>query len=421
MTTITAPTQESKGLSGVAPATSAAHGAPLTHRVYDNFDQLFAWREEWDALVHATGDDLFASFDWCRIWWKHYGFARNLQVHLLHAGDELVGVFPLFDEKLRLGPFAVRTVRLLACDHSVTTCGLACRSEYLDAAIKKIVDQLDQTIFWDFLHFGPLPGYCEYREALAAGLRQCDSISEVDDQPEGGPHIIFYLPADFETYLEGMPTGERSNIRRRERKLQDLHPRTMLACDDDLDMHFDVFMQQHQAQWKSEGHLGHFGDWPRAVEFHKEMARELLRLDRLQLLRIDTDHGAVGYQYNYLFGKRVYWILGSRSADTRWDSASPGQRLHCATVRLAMAEGRTEIDAMRGMYEYKVRMGGVVKQLQSVTAISRRRGSALRVRGFRACARLLHLLYYRIWFGRLAPHFPYLERPLWTKWIRSRL
>jgi hypothetical protein len=34
---------------------------------------------------------------------------------------------------------------------------------------------------------------------------------------------------------------------------------------------------------------------------------------------------------------------------------------------------------------------------------------------------LLHLLYYRIWFSRIAPHLPLPRRPLWRIWMRSHL
>ncbi|MBI1826298.1 MAG: GNAT family N-acetyltransferase [Planctomycetes bacterium] len=396
-------------------------GMPIRHSVHHDFDELSSNREAWDDLVQATGDDLFASYDWCRIWWKHYEFNRRLQIHLFHCGDELVGVFPLFEERLRLGPFALNAVRLVGCDHSVTTCGFACLPEHLNTAVHHIVQHLQKNIRWDALHFGPLAGYSEYREKLATSLRERKEVRHVEDGADDGPHIIFPLPENFDAYVESLPGGERSNLRRREKKLQELNPKAQLAHVDEVDSHLRTFMEQHREQWHREGKLGHFGDWPRSVEFHLEMAHTLDSLGRLQLLRIDTGHGCVGYQYNYLFGRRIYWILGSRSADTRWDTLSPGQRLHCVTLRLAFEAGRTEIDAMKGMYEYKIRLGGVVKHLQSVTAISRRMGSALRLKCFRIAARAVHILYYRLWFCRFAAYFPRLQRPLWTLWIRSRL
>jgi hypothetical protein len=74
-----------------------------------------------------------------------------------------------------------------------------------------------------------------------------------------------------------------------------------------------------------------------------------------------------------------------------------------------------------GHYEYKLRLGAEEHPLRRVvisrrSALSRWR-SALLLRW----ADLLHLLYYRGWFLKLAPRLGRSGRPLWGWWIRSRV
>ena len=80
-----------------------------------------------------------------------------------------------------------------------------------------------------------------------------------------------------------------------------------------------------------------------------------------------------------------------------------------------------QIDGLRGFYDYKIRLGGQVLQLQSVAAIHEGNGSRLRARIARCGFRLLDRFYYRLWFCHVAPQLPYLRRPLWSVWLRSRM
>ena len=396
--------------------------ADLRHSVYGSFAEAHDLQPAWDRFVESAGGDIFSTFDWCEVWWRHYGQRRRLQIHVFWDQGGIVAVLPLFWERLRLGPLSVRLVRVVGCDHSVTTCQPVIRLNCIADVMRSVIDGLDQMFRWDLLHFGPLPGYYSQRCPLAETLHRCRSVAEVLCCGDEGPHIVFDLPETYQAYLAGLSSNERHNIRKRELRLDQKHRRdVVIATPDDAARAFGEFVRQHQSQWQGRGQLGHFRDWPGALAYHHEMAVTQARHGRLLLLQYDVDGTNLGYQYNYRFGSRLHWILTSRTLDPKWDWCSPGRLLHCATVKAATDAGARQIDAMRGLYDYKLRLGGKVLQLQSVAAIHRGFGSWVRVWAARHAARMLHLLYYRICFGRLAPRFPYLRRPLWRTWIRSRI
>lgn len=394
----------------------------LQHCVYTDFRQVTDLQQAWDACVEAGGADVFSTYDWCNVWWQHYGYGRRLQIHLFRQGSRIVAVFPLFWERLWLGPLSVRVVRIVGSDHSVTTCGLPVCPGKMRETVKAVVKELDRSWAWDLLYFGPLSGYFTQRAALAEALRGCSSIGEAVADGNVGPHICFDLPRTYEMYLDTLSSNERHNIRKRERRLnkkQDLCVGIVTPAQ--LTEAFGDFVRQHQTQWQHQGQMGHFDDWPGARAFHYDVARAQSRRGRLMLVQLRAGGETLGYQYNYRFARRVHWILTSRTLNSAWTYYSPGRLLHCAVVRAAIESKVRQIDAMRGLYDYKLRLGGLVLQLQSVAATHEGFSRWLRVGIARHGFRLLDRFYYRIWFCRLAPRLPYLQRSLWSVWIRSRI
>ena len=416
-----APTRPS-GEFAAPDDTKAPIKRALAHSVHFGFDEVTHFQPEWDRSVEEYGGDLFSTFDWCRIWWRHYGDDRQLEIHLFHDGDRLVGVFPLFRETLRFGWISARLIRLLGCDHSVTTCGFVVDSERTSEVVSSLMARITNGPAWDMIHLGPLPGYFPGREAFAKAFLAQPSVGSATASADEGPQIVFDLPESYDAYLAGLTARERNNIRSRKRKLEKTHSVIeSVATGEDILTWFDSFVAQHQRQWQTQKQLGHFRDWPGATAFHRELATTLGPLDRLRLLSLDVDGKPAGYQYNYQFGSRVHWVLGSRDHASNWDQYSLGRHLHCATVERSIAEGATQIDAMKGMYDYKVQLGGRIVGLQSISIVRRSATASVRVRCTRFLARALHLVYYRIWFNRVVSRFPSLRRPLWRRWIRSRI
>lgn len=389
----------------------------LAHDVADDFADLEPIRNEWDAFVERIGGDLFATYDWCAVWWRHYGNKRRLHVHILRdgPGGAIVAVLPLFSERLRVGPFALRVVRLVGCDHSVTSVAPAIEMPHARQVLRAVVDHVSQTGSWDVLQLGPLPGYFEYAEQLALDLRAC-GVGDVD-VVDREPHMYFDVAASFEAFLDNLSTKERRNVRRDERKLDERGAvvRELVRDRRELWGAFEAFIEMHQAHWRGLGCLGHFADWPGAVAFHRDMAERQLDRGRLMLSRVRVGDETVASEYSYAFGKRVHWILGARR------EGAPGRVGFCGLVRHACDSGLTLIDAMRGSYEYKRLLGAKVAPQRSIVALRGGAMSSLRYRAMRAAARCLDLAYYRVYFSRLAPKLPVTPGPLWRSWIRSRL
>jgi CelD/BcsL family acetyltransferase involved in cellulose biosynthesis len=164
--------------------------------------------------------------------------------------------------------------------------------------------------------------------------------------------------------------------------------------------------------WNRRGRLGHFVDWPGISAFYHEIARCLFEQGSVALVQVRANGELIASEFGSCFGRRLHWLIGGRRPDA---SSRIG---FCSLLRIALCNSVTQIDALGGYYHYKARLGAAVLQLRSVTAIHRGFMSGLRACSAHQITRLLHLLYYRIWFGRFAQRFPRWQRPLWRSWIR---
>ena len=91
-----------------------------------------------------------------------------------------------------------------------------------------------------------------------------------------------------------------------------------------LEEEFETFVEQHSAQWMAEGRPGHFGAWPRALEFNRELVRTQGALGRVRFSRILADDKVVSNQYVFAFGDSYFWELPARAMGPKWDRLSLG-------------------------------------------------------------------------------------------------
>jgi len=410
-------TRRPDAVAGSAAAKSVpAGGLVAVH--HTSFADVESLRDEWDAFVERIGGDLFSTFDWCRVWWQHYDKGRSL--HLVVVRDEpegaIAAVLPFFAERIWIGPFPLRALRLVGCDHSVTSVAPAVDPPRISEVLSHAFEWLESKVPWDIIQLGPLPGYFEAREQLQATFRKVPAVADIELRPTE-PHMWFDLPASFDEFLAALSTKERRNARRDERKLEEQGEitREVVTNRASLDEAFDIFIDMHQAHWKAQGCLGHFADWPRAVAFHKDMVHRMFDLDRLMLSRVRIDGDTIASEYSYVFGRRAHWILAARQPGV------PGRIGFCGLVRHACERGAVQVDAMRGYYDYKRLLGAKQEPQYSLVAVRRGTLPKLRFALFRVAARFLDLAYYRLYFSRVAPKLPWTPSPLWRSWIRSRV
>ncbi len=414
-------------MTSTSSATSAASAgtpsAALAATVVSTFDNTEICREEWDQFVLRAGGDIYLSYDWCRLWWQFYGGTRQLAIFTFRVQREMVGLVPIFIDRVWLGPVWLRIARVVGSDFGLGLFDPPLDTEWADPACQILLTQLDRRYHCDAVLFNALSGLRTAVGALRRASRTDGCSYTLHQDAVRGPHTLFFLPRTFDEYLAGLDKRQRGNYRRDVNLLQKtLGFRSDIAgADGGLAGDFAGFQQQHAEQWAAEGRLGHFGDWPQAGEFHAALVQAHRALGRVRLVRLIVNGTIAAYQYCYAFGDCLHWFLTARLTGPQWDRFGLGRMGMLKMIETAIAEGKRRIEAGPAHYGYKVQLGGTEVPLHSLLFAAPRWGTRVRVGGFTWLARLLHLVYYKLWFMRLAPRLPLRRRPLWRIWIRSRL
>jgi CelD/BcsL family acetyltransferase involved in cellulose biosynthesis len=402
----------------------ALNDAPLLRSVVAaSFDELVQMRDAWDGLVEAVRGDVYFTYDWCRIWWRHYGQGRQLRVFLFHAGSELVGIVPLVVERLWVGPLSIRLARLLGTDCTPVVLHPPVRPEHAVTAFHTVIERSLHEFACDTVSFARLSGEFTTPEDLRRACGAGEPEARIVLDRAVTTHTVFSLPASFDAYLAGLSRNERGTFRREERRLAECGPITLRhhRAPDDIDAAFDRLAALHAEQWRQEGKLGHFQDWPRSSEFTRGLLQTFSACGRAEIAEIAVGEVTVAMQLNLRFGDGACWRLAARSTDPDWEQRGIGRVALVKQIESAITEGIGRIEAGSGHYPYKLRLGGVEYPLQSLLIAPNRWWPRLKTRILGAYADVLNLAYYRIWFCRLAPRLPLPRRPLWNSWIRTRL
>ncbi len=393
-------------------------------KLFRSFEELAPLREQWDNLAMSVGSEIFLTYDWCRIWWKYYGANRDLRVWVFQKGTDLVGIIPLFIETIWLGPVRMRAARLLVCDHTLAQFSLPVVSDHLDEVVAGLAEPLLREK-WDILHIGPVAGLYEHYDALRESFRRAFGKTCSVSCKQKQVQTYYFLAETWETQLAGLSKSGRKHIRRSYRELERVmrdRPGGLaweLATAQDVDEAFRGFVDMHQELWTKKGRPGHFGDWPDAFDFHREMAHSQLERGRLRLMRIHWGQRCLAYEYAYKFGDKYFAFLSARSGSRDVADVGLGSVMFAEHIKAAMDENVKCIDDMEAKYDYKLRLGGQLLPMKDIYVVRKQPLCLARMRVFRLLSKLLHLGYFRIWYMRIAPRLPLRRRPLWRMWIRS--
>ena len=84
-------------------------------------------------------------------------------------------------------------------------------------------------------------------------------------------------------------------------------------------------------------------------------------------------------------------------------------------------EGIQLVEAGPGHYDYKMSSGGEEFALRRLIVTRSSMFTRQKTLLFLLWSDLIDIIYYRIWFLKIAPKISFFKFPLWRTWIRTRL
>jgi CelD/BcsL family acetyltransferase involved in cellulose biosynthesis len=404
-------------------ASAPKEEASLTVSVLSSFEETGPLREEWDSFVLSVGGDIYSSYDWCRIWWRHYGSGRELRLFVFRKGSKLVGLAPMFIERIWLGPVNVRIAKRVGSDFVPAVFSLPILTNWSNSIYRQMISDLVEIEKCDAIWFGFLPSEDPSLASMRAVAKGTRGPFVLVRDAVAGVHISFHLPASFDEFVGGLEKRARQNYRRQLNLLKKAFDikQHIVSKPTDAAAQFLAFLAFHTKQWEAEGKPGHFGDWPHSEAFNKDLVTEFAKLDRFRMVNLCADGNAVATQYALTFGPNCHWRLPARTIEKNMSRFGLGVLGLMQLLEQMTLEGVRHVEAGPGHYDYKIQYGGRESDYLSVLVGSNRLDSSVRVRLFLALSDLVHLVYYRIWRLRISPRVQLRRGPLWRTWIRSRM
>lgn len=398
----------------------SSNNGGITVEIYHSFEALADQQQEWDHFMESSGSEIFLTYDWCRTWWKYYSHKRNLAIFIFRDGSEICGLLPLFCEKIWLGLLSTSVVKMVSSDFMPVTINVPIKHEYIDQVVDRLITEVNAQWRWHLFYLGPMCGRYNAQDALTNAFKKRLGQKYHIELKESDVQTYFTVANNWDAQIATLASKQRTNVRRafRETNSKAIEISSQLAAKDTLPQMFDNFVQMHQRHWRAIGQAGHFAAWPFAKEFHREIAEIQFERNRLRLIEVRFNDIPVGYEYLYRLNDTYCWFLNARSdfedsprVDYKWVA------FH-AKIENALKDNVKIIDGMRGMYDYKLLMGGKVVPIKHLFIYSSQFPIKHRVLIFLKLVKFINKLYYRIWRTRLAPKLGYKLTTFWEKWVR---
>jgi CelD/BcsL family acetyltransferase involved in cellulose biosynthesis len=324
---------------------------PATQAI-DIVDRLDSLRDDWTRLAAASGN-VFATWEWNELWWRHYGRGRTLRVALSRGDDDEVdAIVPLFLWSRR----PVRILRLIAHGHG-DLLGPICGRDDTETAARALRQALAAAPY-DVFVGDWVAGDRDWARALRGRVVRST-----------GYPILRFRQDSWAEYLASRSQTFRKRARHRRNRLERDHDVVFRFADaatleDDLDTSFRLHRArfgEHRCQFCGEHET-----------FQREFARLAFERGWLRLLLLEVDGEPVCSEYGFLFQSAYFSYQGGR--DPGWGRESVGFLLELESIRMALEEGVAEYRFLGGEEEYKYRFATEDPRLETVVAAATARG-----------------------------------------------
>lgn len=329
--------------------------APLDVRVVSDERGFDALEQTWLLLQEASPDSsIFLSWNWQRLWWKHYGAERRLRIVVVSDGARVVGLLPLYVESQRKlgGLLEARKLRQIGVggDTAPDDLGALLLPGFESLAVARMIHFLArQCPDWNMLDWSDLPAESTLGSALAeglaqAGLRTSCSWSE--------PISYGDLPSTWDAYRSSLSRNRRETMGRKRRKFEAQAGAGLRVIDSPqaLDAGFEQLARLHQLRWTGRTERPGFST-AQYRGFHLELMHALLRQGQLHLLALEMEGRTIAMLYGMQYKKRFCFFQSG--FDPAYAAFSPGDVLMGLAVEFAILQGCTVFDMLKGDHDYK--------------------------------------------------------------------
>jgi hypothetical protein len=383
---------------------------------YTSFTELESLREEWDTCVLECNSSVYMTYDWCKTWWGFYGRKNELSIQLFFSGKKLIGVLPLYIEKIYFGNISLKVCRLIGANIPPKVFDPPILQEYKSSVLILTMQNILKERC-DIVSFGPVSQGYVVENAIKETIQKLPFSRNIKTSYE--PYTYFELPASFEDYLVSINDKERKEFNRNMKRLNRDYKIKISVNKKFDEADFSNFLEMHHIQWRKLGKLGHFNSWPQGKEFNIALAKKQAESGRYRLIKITKNDETIFYVYGYTLGSNFYGQLFARSI------SQENQKFGLGTVGMVLLTKSLIEDNIKfsetglGYYDYKLKLGASIGQTFIYRFVANRKSSILKYQALEIEKKLGGLLLHKIWYRRIQPNLPApLKTPISSRSIK---
>lgn len=314
-----------------------------------DYGSFVGLEKAWSELLERSGTWFpFATHEWMRTWFEHFGDAARLNVLLVRVGRKLVGIAPLM---LKKGWMYGVPVTSLQSIHNVYT-------ERYDFIIDGPAEEIYASIWehlvrqdprWDLLELRQLP-------AESATLAHLTRLAATDGLPAErwrsceSPYLA--LHGSWEAYRLTLSAKTRCNLSSRRGRLQKTGSLDVEVIEktDQAGPALAEGWVLEGAAWKDEAGTA-VRCLPRVRAFYEAFAEAAARRGWLRLYFLRAGGRRIAFCYALCYHDRVFRLKSGYDPD--YASCSPSTMLTALMIKESLDRGLVQFEFLGGNDEWK--------------------------------------------------------------------
>lgn len=290
--------------------------------------------DEWNWLIEKNDiENIFSTFDYTYVWWKHYGSANNLLLILVaRDGNRMVGIAPLMTSVIKWFGFHVRKVAFLAPP---------------DGSSDFIVEQnREEECIRLFMKHILVRSQCHFIELLSIPVesKTITILKKITQETRLPFHTEVRLGSSFlpiegswDTFLGGKSRKFRQTCHRNLNRLKKLGQYRVVRITESNDVSslIKLGLEIERTRWKN-GRRTQFYSKKENVEFWSEIAERCNKRGWLDFSYLELNNMPIAYIMNIKYRNKVYGF--STSYNENFAAASPGSALFYFVIEQLFSE-----------------------------------------------------------------------------------
>lgn len=309
--------------------------------VYTDVSVFNALAAEWNTLAHSCAShNLFQTLEWQQAWWHALGEGQ-LHVLVLHEGDTLRGIAPLYFSK----PGELNVIgHKEVTDYVDVIFAAGHEHACWDATLRHIA-----ALQWTHFNFWNIPQASPTLTVLPELAIARGWTSEVT--PEDVCPIIA-LPVTFDAYLNTLDGKERRELQRKLRRAEE-DTLVTFATAATLDADVAAFIKLMKASRNDKDSFM----TERMERWFGAICKTMSDAGWLELAFLEVEGDRSATYLNFVYDNKTL-VYNSGLDPAKFGYLSPGQVLIAKLIETAIARKNTHFDFLQGNEEYKYKLGG---------------------------------------------------------------